>query len=99
MTYASSRVSEKALQQRIIDTATALKWKFYHTADSRRSVPGFPDLCLVRPPRLLFVELKSDKGRLTLEQQQWLDLLSKVPGVETCVWRPKDLPDAIEYLR
>lgn len=99
MTYQPSRVTERALQQRIIDTATALKWRSFHVFDSRRSEPGWPDLVLLRPPRLLFVELKSEKGRLTPEQQRWLDLLAQVPGVETAVWRPRDLPDAIDYLR
>ena len=99
MTYQPSRVLEKALQQRIIDAAKALHWLPYHTFDSRRSEPGFPDLVLCRPPRLLFVELKSEKGKLTAEQERWLALLAEVPGVETKVWRPSDLLDAIEYLK
>ena len=99
MTYESSRVLEKALQQRIMDTAKALGWLAYHTHDARRSVPGFPDTCLVRGERLVFAELKSEKGKVTVEQQQWLDALEKVPGVECRVWRPADLQDAIEFLR
>lgn len=99
MTYRSSTVPERRLQSMLLDAASALRWKAYHTFDSRRSAPGFPDLVLVRPPRLLFVELKSEKGKLTVEQQRWLDVLSEVPGVECYVWRPDDLQEALECLR
>ena len=91
--------SERNLQARILEAARALRWLPFHVFDSRRSQPGFPDLVLVRPPRLIFAELKSAKGRITAEQQQWLDLLSQIPGVEIFVWRPADLQDAIGILR
>ena len=97
--YESSRVLEKAFQQRIMDVAKALKWLCFHVFDSRRSPPGFPDCVFVRGERLVFAELKSEKGKVTPEQQQWLDALAGVPGVVVKVWRPKDLQDAIEFLR
>ena len=65
---------------------------------------GFPDLVLVRPrrlgtgvaeteqfyaPTIRFVELKSDRGVVSPEQQRWLDAL----GPYACVWRPSDLRD------
>jgi len=65
-------------------------WIAYHTYDSRRSQPGFPDLVLVRFPRLIFAELKSEKGRVRPEQQMWLDNLKKVRKVGTYLWRPSD---------
>jgi hypothetical protein len=58
----------------------------YHTFDSRRSNPGFPDLTLVKGSTLLFVELKSTKGRLTPAQSEWLEALGFVASVAT--WRP-----------
>lgn len=68
-------------------------WAFYHTHDSRRSDSGFPDCVLAKPGRLLFVELKSERGKLTQEQAVWLSLLQhSVPGVEVYTWRPADLP-------
>jgi hypothetical protein len=57
---------------------------------------GHPDLVLVRPPRLVYAELKSDAGRLAAEQQAWLADL-RACGVEAYVWRPGDW-DAIEGL-
>lgn len=64
----------------------------YHTHDSRRSAPGFPDLVLVntRTGRVLWRELKTNKGRVSPDQQAWLDGLTAV-GMDACVWRPNDL--------
>ena len=64
----------------------------YHTHDSRRSAPGFPDLVLVNPPtgRVLWRELKTNKGRVSPEQRAWLDGLTAA-GMDAGVWRPNDL--------
>lgn len=72
----------------------------YHTFDSRRCAPGFPDLCLLKPgedlqaaktARLIFAELKKEAGRLTPQQNTWLSALRSVgPPVEVYVWRPSD---------
>lgn len=50
---------------------------------------GFPDLVLVRPPRLIVAESKRDGEKPTPEQEWWLDLFERIPGVEVYVWRPK----------
>ena len=62
-------------------------WVTAVQADGR----GFPDLVLVRGNRLLFAEIKSQKGKVTVEQQAWLDALG-VGLVEVYVWRPGDWP-------
>ncbi len=48
---------------------------------------GFPDLVAVKPPRLLFIECKSDKGKASPEQMEWLLKLSGCP-VEVYCWHP-----------
>ena len=53
------------------------------------SPPGKPDLTLVRPGKLVFLELKSETGRVRPPQRAWLDVLQTVPGVETHVIRPR----------
>lgn len=60
----------------------------YHTHDSRRSEPGFPDLVLVKGTRLIFAELKADTGRVSPAQQRWLDALGATS--RAVVWRPRD---------
>jgi len=83
-------ITERAWQAKVVELARWLGWAAYHTHDSRRSEPGFPDLVLVRGDRLLFVELKSARGRITPAQQAWLDRLA--PCAEVHVWRPDDWP-------
>lgn len=85
-----SGASEKSFQQQILQLAHLTGWRSYHTFDSRRSAPGFPDLVLVRPPRLLFVELKSERGRLRPEQRVWLEDLALCDSVHARLWRPGD---------
>lgn len=84
---------EVGFQRAVVTMAGYLGWTVYHTHDSRRSNPGFPDLVLVRD-RVLFRELKTDKGRLTKEQEDWIAKLTKA-GANAGVWRPRDW-DSIE---
>lgn len=83
------RTSETELQNAIIDYARARRWLVYHTHNSRHSEKGFPDLVLVRAPRLIFAELKRQQGKVSLEQQLWIDKLDGC-DVEVYVWRPSD---------
>lgn len=84
-------MTEEQLDHGIRDLAELFGWKRYHTHDSRRSPKGFPDLVLVRAPRVLFIELKKADGVITPEQQDWLRALRSCwPNVETYVWRPID---------
>lgn len=82
-----------------MDLARLLGWRCYHPWLSARSTPGFPDLVLVRPPRILFVELKTERGKVTPAQQAWLDALAACPGCEVDLWRPRDLDAAAATLR
>ena len=83
------RMSEKDFQTQVISLAGLYGWRHYHTYDSRRSVAGFPDLVLVREGRVIFAELKTERGKMTLAQQDWLQALRQTP-VETYLWRPSD---------
>jgi hypothetical protein len=80
------------------DAAHAFRWQVYHTRDSRGSDPGFPDLVLVRQPRIIFAELKSAGGRMSAHQKLWLAALLGCP-VEVYLWRPADRPDIEMILR
>lgn len=90
--YVLPDVSEKTFQQQVLDLAKLTGWRTYHVHDSRRSNPGFPDLVLVRRGRMVFAELKTRKGRVSREQQAWLDDLRACPTAEVFLWRPDDLP-------
>lgn len=81
---------EKDLQRQIVALAKMLNWTVYHPLLSKWSEKGWPDLSMVRGERLVFAELKGEKGRVTEHQQRWLDALSAVAGVKVYVWRPSD---------
>ena len=78
---------------------------------------GFPDLVLVRVyegtlynPRLIFAELKGEKGRFSADQDAWLGDLREV-GSYLCIgqsrwnvlavyrWRPSDRDEIEKVLR
>ena len=79
-------MTEKQFQSHIVRVAKMRGWLVYHTFDSRRSAPGFPDLVLVRE-RVLFRELKTDKGRVKPAQKAWAEGLEKA-GSDYKLWRP-----------
>lgn len=87
-------MTEAALQVRVIALARQLGYLAYHTHDSRRSQPGYPDLHLVSVKRgvSLFRELKRERGRISAAQQAWLVAL-RAAGADVGVWRPTDLLD------
>lgn len=91
-------LTEAVWQSHVLGYARSLGWAAYHTRFSVGSDTGWPDLVLCRPPRLLFVELKSDKGRVSEAQQAWLDRLLAC-GAEAFVWRPRDRDAVLEALR
>lgn len=66
----------------------------YHTHDSRRSNPGWPDVVLVGARGAIFRELKTAKGKTTPMQDYWLEALVEA-GQDAAVWRPADWPDRI----
>ena len=84
-------ISERDFMHQVVTLARLTQWRVYHTFDSRRSEPGFPDLVLLKPPQLLFTELKNEGGKLTVEQAEWLESLRLVKGSPLVkLWRPSD---------
>lgn len=96
-------ISEKDFQKQVVELARLYGWKVAHFHDSRRQVKpgvfvgdkdaaGFPDLVLVRPPELVFLELKRELGKTTPAQDEWLADLSAC-GLEATVVRPSGWDD------
>jgi hypothetical protein len=67
-------------------------------ATSFRGDKGFPDYVATRDGRLIFAEIKNERGRLTGSQADWLDVLGKT-SAEVYLWRPDDLHTIKELLR
>ena len=90
-------LTERAWQETVVAAAKALGWLSYHTYDSRQSERGFPDLVLVRE-RVIFAELKTERGALTREQGVWRDRLLRA-GAEWYLWRPSSWSEVQRELR
>jgi hypothetical protein len=95
----AATMSENELQTSIVDLARLLKWRcaFFRAARTAHGgwrTPvgadgaGWPDLILVRD-RMVVIEVKAKAGRLTVEQSQWLEVLTHA-GIENYVFRPAD---------
>lgn len=89
------RMTEDEFAKTILPLAHLHHWLCMHQRPARTNKgwrtliqgdPGFPDWVFARDGEVLFVEQKSDHGRLTPEQQQWK---SHLPNHD--VWRPSDL--------
>lgn len=93
--------TEAELQQLVVDLAHTCGWKSMHVRPSRvgedrwataTSIPGWPDLTLLGHGRALFIELKSEKGRVRPEQVEVIALL-RAAGLDARVWRPSSWPE------
>lgn len=94
-------MTESQLQAAVIDLCRRLGYLVAHfrpaTLGGRWVTPvqgdgaGFPDLVVAGRGRVLFVELKAAKGRVSDAQTAWL--LALEPAAETHVWRPADWLD------
>ena len=103
----ATEVSESDFQQTVIQLAKLNGWLVYH--DRRVQVrrkegseywttpmagdPGYPDLTLARRGRVIFAELKSEKGKPSDAQLGWLVSLPN-----SYVWRPSDWDSIVELL-
>lgn len=94
-------IDESSWLAYVTDYATCVvrpPWLRYHTLRSKGSDAGFPDLVLLRPPRMIVAELKTDRGNVTEAQTMWLDAFSRC-GAEVYVWRPRDRDEMEARLR
>lgn len=106
----AERMTEREFQDAVVKLAQLLGYRVAHFRNARttsggHATPvaydgrGFPDLVLCRPgDRVIFAELKSQRGRLSDHQHAWIDDLTDA-GIETYVWRPDDWDDLEQTLR
>lgn len=90
---------ERDFQERVVTLARLNGWRVYAVPDSRRAtIAGYPDLTMWRGTRLVFAELKRERGRLSPAQVEVLAELKRT-GNEVYEWRPRDWDAIVECLR
>jgi uncharacterized protein YfaT (DUF1175 family) len=92
------KLTERQFQARVVTYARIMGWRCYHQFDSRRSEAGWPDLVLIRRPRVVFVEVKAQRTPITTAQRECLGLLRSC-AQEAYVVRPSDWPALEKLLR
>lgn len=90
-------LTEKQFEAQLVELAEFCGWEHYHPWLSIHSPTGWPDEAFLKPPELVFVEVKSEKGKLTAAQEHFIGLL-RACGQRVYVWRPSDIDTAIEVL-
>ena len=94
--------SERAFQKSVERECKVYGWDYYHISDSRTVSAacgkGFPDLVIMRPPYLMFVELKLEHNQPTDDQKRWIIGLRNC-GQESFVLTPNRFEEFISVLR
>ena len=103
------QISESAFTAQVIRMAQVFKWRVAHfrpgmtkrgrwvTAVSGDGA-GFPDLIMLRHNRRIMAELKAAKGKVTVEQEKWLES-ARSADIEAYIWRPQNIDEIERILR
>lgn len=100
--------SEEAFQKCIVTQAQSYGWIVFLSPDKYKKVAiatgtfhrartgdkGFPDLVLLHEQtgKILYREVKTNKGTLEPDQKRWRDALLR-GGHDWGLWRPRNYPD------
>jgi hypothetical protein len=87
------QLDEAYLEQQVLGTAREYGWRAFHVRDSRKVLmgdAGFPDWVFAKGGRVLFVELKTERGTQSADQKAWAEQL---PPDIYHLWRPTQWAD------
>lgn len=104
-------VTERQFQNWMMDVARRLGWRVWHVPSPMRHVPdgrgfvgareaaGLADLILIGRTRVLFIEVKGRRGKLSSKQTEFLEAANRVrsDAVAAYCFRPGD-EEAVEAL-
>ena len=105
--------SEKEFQNAVVEYAHLNGWLVHHGRAAQvregkwvtpiQGDPGFPDLVLARSDKVVVVELKAQKGKLSKAQNHWLYALEGYGEHNDAflvkVWRPSDWDEIEQTLK
>jgi hypothetical protein len=107
------KLTEVRFQSQVVKLAGLLGWRVWHDNATNaprackacgaplpvvRNAAGLPDLILVRRPRVVWAELKAQRGKLSDDQWAYIEEL-KASRQEAYVWRPSDFKTIERILR
>ena len=102
----TAAMTETELLDAVVELARLFRWQLHHCRPGRtargwatpiQGDAGFPDVVAVRGRRLVVAELKSARGKVTEQQEKWLERFAAA-GAETYCWRPGDLERIAQVL-
>ena len=76
----------------LLNTVGIFHWKVWQ---GMGSAPGVPDIIGIHKGRMIAIELKAPKGKLSDAQQQFIDRINEAGGLAFCA---RTLDDVIEGL-
>lgn len=84
----------------MLDGLAVFGWIVFLDRVAWRSDPGYPDITAVHPEqrRVIWVELKTESGRLSPRQEDWRWVLESA-GQEWYLWRPSSWASAERVMR
>lgn len=87
---ALAALSERDWQRTVVELFRVTGWRVWHNTVAWRSDAGWPDLVTVHPIHgIRFLELKSERGRLSASQADWIKHL-RAAGQLVYILRPSD---------
>lgn len=99
--------TENNFQKCVIDLAKLHGWRVVHFRPARvirggkeswrtpyEGHSGFPDLVIAKNGRVIIAELKTEKGKPSAEQLDWLQQIGSIGRL----WRPSDWDDIFDEL-
>lgn len=93
----AAALTEAQMLAGIRKAAEQLGYQCYHTTYAVGSTPGYPDLTIVGHGKTFFYELKGPRGRVSRDQQAWIDALFEAGQRARIVW-PQDYDSVLEEL-
>jgi hypothetical protein len=91
-------MTEKEFNRNVCQFAKLKGYEVYHTFNSFHSDPGFPDLTMAKEDRLIFAELKTERGKISKSQTKWLNVLSSTGKCEVFTWKPSEWIEVVAVL-
>lgn len=106
-TLRTPTISEAEFQAAVVDLAHALGWRHNFTRrtigrgkkwTTATSCVGWPDCVFFGPRGHFYVEVKSETGKVTADQER-VHALLRESGQRVYVWRPSDWDAAVRVFR